>query len=140
MIGALHYGFAEHRPVVLSPEMVWLMIIQGFSLHIEQNAKDQRYNFVDFDGTKKIRIIGNEFLFQKGNEFSPWEEVIPKYTNELQKYISDSITNLFIHKFSNTTTHELTAFHICLLKSMSAYFNYEFYNILRHSVYFIKRQ
>ena len=30
-------AFAEHRPIVLSPDMVWMMIGQGFSHYVNEN-------------------------------------------------------------------------------------------------------
>ncbi|MBL7775710.1 MAG: DUF4419 domain-containing protein, partial [Saprospiraceae bacterium] len=34
---AVYRAYAEHRPLVLSPDMVWLTILQGFSTHVNLN-------------------------------------------------------------------------------------------------------
>ena len=34
LIGTVGQCFAEHRPLVLSPDMIWLTILQGFANHI----------------------------------------------------------------------------------------------------------
>ena len=35
---AMFEAYAHHRPVVLSPDMIWLLIAQGFAQHINKNA------------------------------------------------------------------------------------------------------
>src|SRR5579871_5756068 len=30
--------YAEHRPLILSPDMIWLLILQGVALHINADA------------------------------------------------------------------------------------------------------
>ena len=42
--------FAEHRPLVLSPDMIWLLISQTITRHVRRNAEVLRSKFVDFSG------------------------------------------------------------------------------------------
>ena len=37
----MYEAYASHRPFVLSPDMIWLLISQGFSHHI--NADPEKY-------------------------------------------------------------------------------------------------
>jgi hypothetical protein len=39
-------AYAGHRPVALSPDMIWLMICQGVAHHINANAEQLRPQFV----------------------------------------------------------------------------------------------
>src|ERR1035438_4269912 len=34
---AIQYSFNDHRPIVISPDMIWLLICQGFSIHLNKN-------------------------------------------------------------------------------------------------------
>src|SRR4029078_12923454 len=34
VIAALDLAFSDHRPLVLSPDMIWLLIAQGFANHV----------------------------------------------------------------------------------------------------------
>jgi hypothetical protein len=45
----IYHAYLEHRPVVLSPDAVWLLISQGFAQHVNANAEKLRRYFVDFD-------------------------------------------------------------------------------------------
>jgi len=54
-IYALHMGFRDHRPVVISPDMVWLMICQGFATHVDQHAEELRDKFVEHQGKLRLK-------------------------------------------------------------------------------------
>ncbi|MFT6486429.1 MAG: hypothetical protein ACJAWN_003167, partial [Neolewinella sp.] len=53
---AMHTAYAKHYGMTISPDMIWLLISQGFALHINQNAEQLRGKFVDFDGKKKLHV------------------------------------------------------------------------------------
>jgi len=36
----MYSAYAEHRPFVLSPDMIWLLISQGFSRHVNANSDE----------------------------------------------------------------------------------------------------
>ena len=42
VVAAVHRAFMEHRPLCLSPDMIWLMIIQGVANHINAHAEELR--------------------------------------------------------------------------------------------------
>jgi len=37
LITAIHFAHAQHRPLILSPDMVWFTLAQGFALHLHQH-------------------------------------------------------------------------------------------------------
>jgi len=55
----LYQAYSEHRPFVLSPDMLWLLICQAFSRTVNYNSKAFRPYLVDFD--KKETLKGNIF-------------------------------------------------------------------------------
>ena len=46
----MYQAYADHRPFVLSPDMIWLLISQGFARHINANQEAMRDYIVDFSG------------------------------------------------------------------------------------------
>ena len=42
VVAAVHRAFMDHRPLCLSPDMIWLMIIQGVANHINAHAEELR--------------------------------------------------------------------------------------------------
>src|SRR5262245_32545640 len=62
LIGALHHGFASHRPVSLSPDMIWLTLCQGFAQHINLNAERLRSQLVSHQDKLKLVVRRDEFM------------------------------------------------------------------------------
>ena len=60
----LYNAYAEHRPFILSPDIIWLLIIQGFSHHINFNSEKLKDKFVCID-EKLTLVIKNERLSLK---------------------------------------------------------------------------
>ena len=51
-----YQAYVNHCPIVLSPDIFWTLIIQGFTRHVLANSEKLRDKFVDFDGKKTICI------------------------------------------------------------------------------------
>jgi len=51
-IASVEFAYYEERPLVISPDMIWLLICQGFSQHIQQNSEKYRDKLVNFQGKK----------------------------------------------------------------------------------------
>jgi len=55
----MYAAYADHRPFTLSPDMVWLLISQGFANHVNNNSEEMRKVLVDFDGKLSL-IVRND--------------------------------------------------------------------------------
>ncbi|MBL8814505.1 MAG: DUF4419 domain-containing protein [Planctomyces sp.] len=126
LIATLHGGFATHRPVTLSPDIVWLTITQGFATHINQNAESLRRKFVSHDGQLTIKVRRDDFI--KGSPENPWPEVFSEFSQNIHDYIGDAY-DLIVADFSTTGPVERAASEVVLLDSMQTYFEYEVYTI-----------
>lgn len=118
---AVDLAFSQHRPLVISPDMIWLLICQGFSKHINQNPEKYRNVFVNHEGKKVLKI---KFNFPKGFFYNPWEEVFDFFSKEIKKEVKKNITDLIVQNFSTTSMIEKAAFDISLMESMERYFDY----------------
>lgn len=125
MVAALHYSFADHRPVVISPDMIWLLITQSFAIHIDQNPEKYRDLVVEFKGKKNIQVVRNDF--RKGKLDNPWQETFPVFSDSIKGHIGDSMHRALIPTFSTTGLAEKSAFEISLMDATSNYFEYDFY-------------
>ena len=122
-VAALHYSFADHRPVVISPDMIWLLINQSFAIHLKQNPEKYRDQLVDFTGKKTIQITRNDF--KKGKLNNPWHEVFLVFSESIKASIGDSLHNVLVPNFSTTGIAEKSAFEISFMDALSSYFDYE---------------
>jgi len=127
-VETLYLAYADHRPISISPDMIWLLICQGFSTHVNNNIEELRNKFVKFDGKKKLIVdtqpISQEF--KKGSTKSPWPLAFPVMSDSISKYVKFNIHNLYVQSFSTTTSVEKAAYEVALLDGMSGYFEYEY--------------
>ena len=73
--------FACHYPLGLSPDMIWLCIMQGLSIHVNKNAEKLKSKFVSHEG--KVEIVVRRDDFVKGQQNS-WQEVFSDFSAQIQ--------------------------------------------------------
>ncbi len=124
---AVHTAYAEHRPLSLSPDMIWLLICQGFTKHVDYHSEELRDRFVQFPDKKKIKINTEWFSldFHKGSQNNPWHLVFPAFADSINKYVGNNFSTLIVSEFSTTTLADKIAFEVTLMDAVSSYFDYE---------------
>lgn len=118
---AMVTAYAEHRPLVLSPDMIWLLILQGFASHIEANPEKMRPFFVDFQGQKTLEVFRN---WAKGNPDNPWENVFDEFGKKIAKETKGDLAANCAPRFTTTGIVEKAAFDISLMRAMDPFFDY----------------
>ncbi|MDR0473445.1 MAG: DUF4419 domain-containing protein [Treponema sp.] len=118
----IYHAYMDHRPVVLSPDVIWLLISQGFAQHINANAEKMRRHFVNFDG--KLTLIVRSPYITLENPDSPWETVFPEFTQKIAEHTGEALINVLSADFTTTTIVEKVASEITVMESMKAYFDY----------------
>jgi hypothetical protein len=121
VIVALQRGFMQHRPLCLSPDMIWLLICQGVAHHVNVHAETLRPRLVRHRGKAQIKVRRNDFI--KGSPENPWGEVIDEFSARLREHIGPT-HDLFVPRFSTTGPTERIAAEIVLLNAMQNYFEY----------------
>jgi hypothetical protein len=121
-VAALHYGFAQHRPVVISPDMIWLMILQGFSDHVQIHYDSLQTSIVNFIGKKKIEIRRDEFIL--GSLKNDWQSGIQEIISKINMDLKTDIKPLLNNQFSTTMPKDAVAFQITIMKALNQYFEY----------------
>ena len=123
LVQAFHNAYNDHRPLCLSPDMIWLLIAQGLANHINANAEQLRYKFVKHEGKVKIIVERDDFI--KGSPKNPWEEVFAKFSSEIRKHIGETTHDLLTPNFSTSGVVEKAASEIVLMDAMQSYFEYK---------------
>ena len=70
---ALYTAFAQHRSVTLSPDVIWLLISQGFSRYVNAHAEELRYLLVSHSGKKELVVFTERDLL---SEPADWPRLI----------------------------------------------------------------
>ena len=121
LIQALDESFTYHRPITLSPDLFWLLILQGFAQHINLYPSEYREQLV-INKEKKIIEIRKDILL---NDSSYWREVPGEVVEKFKTSLVDpSILDTLIPKFSTTTQNEEIVFSIGIMDTFSSYFEY----------------
>lgn len=127
VVAAVHLAFMDHRPLVLSPDIVWLMVAQGFANHVNANAEELRHQFVQHTGKINIIVERNDFI--KGSLENPWSEVFSEFSNSIRKHLGATTHDLLLPDFSTTGTVERAAAEVVLLDAMQSFFSYELHTL-----------
>lgn len=121
MIEAVHTAFAEHYPLVLSPDDVWLCLAQGFALHVEANAGALRSRFVRHEGPLTLKVQRDGFV--KGSPDNDWQGCFAEWSDAIAAHIGKK-RDLVVAAFSTTGPIERAASEIVLMSAMKSYFNF----------------
>jgi len=117
----MYQAYAEHRPFVLSPDMIWLLISQGFARHVNANPEKLREYFVDFSGKLTLIVNSNNDLLKDSTN---WEEIFPLFTAQIAEHTGESLINTLTSNFSTTTEIEKVASEITIMEAMEPYFEF----------------
>lgn len=120
---AVYRAYAEHRPLVLSPDMVWLTILQGFSTHVNLNAEALRHHFVQYKGKKVIEVKLDRHV-TLGSDDSDWEWVFAQFQKQIGEKTNPELAELAAGRFSGTNTDAGVAFDITLMAATRQYFDF----------------
>ena len=114
-------AYAEHRPLVLSPDMIWLNICQVFSHYANGNKEKLRDKFVFHDDKMNLVVQTNNDLM---SEDADWSGIMDDFIRQIGENTKDNIAETFVADFSTTGKVERIASGITLMDVMKAYFDY----------------
>jgi hypothetical protein len=119
LIDAVSLAFGEHRPLVLSPDCIWLTIEQGFAHHLTENAETLRHRLVKHQG--KGTLSANVFDLS----LKSFEGAIAEFSSQIRDASDTVLHETLICNFSTTTPTIRTASEVVLMDAYSSYFSYE---------------
>lgn len=117
----LSCAFNLHKPIVLKPDYLWLLICQGFAEHIKTNSLILKNKILKINQKAKIKIRRDDFV--KGEE-NPWEEAFPEFVEQLNKIVKGNLSENIVLEFTTSTINEKIAFEVAFMDSMSNFVEY----------------
>jgi len=118
-IFGMYQAYSEHRPFAISPDMIWLLICQGFSSHIKKNQKKG----VNFFPVQKKQLIATVFENPFKNP-NVWEETTAEFTKQIGSHIGEELIDVLRADFSTTGAAEKVASEITIMHTVNSYFEY----------------
>jgi hypothetical protein len=123
LLRAAHAAYDRHFPLVLSPDDVWLAIVQGFANHVNAHAERLRGRFVAHEGQKVLSVRRDGFV--KGRADNDWPGVFAEFSAQIASHVGEARRRMVVADFSTTTAASRAASEIVLMDAMKAYFGYE---------------
>ena len=114
-------AYANHQSVTLSPDMVWLVICQGFARYVNAHAEELRPKLVNHEGKMDLVIETDKDLM---TEEVDWPILINDFASQIDQHTKDNIAKTIVSDFSTTGSVERVASQITLMESVKSYFEY----------------
>ena len=126
----VYESFFKHYPLRLTPDIIWITILQGLVIHVNQNVEELRHKFVEFEGKETVTISRPEVcasaiqhaIDTHTNGTVPWEDTITEFVNKMKSRMKPEIHMLTDCDFSTTTPMDRIAKQVVAMELSLNYF------------------
>ena len=124
ILQGFYSAYENHLPIRLTPDIIWLLIVQGFSHHVNYNSKELREKFVNFEGKKKLEIIIPKYHSYKQMKSEDYAELFEKLTEKIKENVGEELINTIDFNFS--TSNEITKVvgYASIMSSLKKFFEF----------------
>ena len=114
-------AYADHHPLVLSPDIVWLIISQGFSRYVNAHAEEMRDLLVFHEGKMELVVNSNNDILSPSGD---WERLLNDFSTSIARNTKGELADLMIADFTTTGITERIASQVSLMDVVKKYFIY----------------
>lgn len=114
-------SYHGHVPLILSPEDIWLVVLQAVTKHIGLFPEDARKALVNFEGQKELVVVANHLA--KGDPANNWGSVFNQFSDQLETHLGKK-RDLFDYNGSTTGVIEKAAIQVQMMAALASYFRY----------------
>jgi hypothetical protein len=119
LLDTLYRAWNDHRPVVLSPDVVWLTLTGGLARHLQVHASEFRDRLVSHAGQEVLTAQRDDFV--AGSPDNDWPAVFAELSEAVRAVIG-SAHELIVAEFSTTGPVERAASEVMLMSALRPYF------------------
>lgn len=112
LLGAVTWAFAQHRPLTLSPDVIWLTVLQGVARHVRVHADLLRDRLAGHQGRELLTVV------------IPGAPVWPEVVAEFERMLPDTFGDAFTFDFTTSSAVDRLAGRVVLMDTWSPYFAY----------------
>lgn len=124
LIAAAALAFKLHYPLVLSPDMLWLTILQGLAQHVAKHAESLRSRFVAHQ--TRIELFVETNLAGMPATDAAMLSLTSAFITQIEERLVPDKRFLLKTEFTTTTDVERIAGSIVLMDTFQPYFDYAF--------------
>ena len=117
---AIFYAYHNHLALRLSPDDVWVAIMQAVSLHITNKSEELRDRFVNFKDQKTLTVVVNPWTGSSAN----WQQGFQGFSTLINENLIPEAQGLVKPKFSTTTPVSSAVCDVVIMDCFKNYFKY----------------
>ena len=114
-------AYVEHKSVTLSPDMMWLLISQGFARYVNAHSEELRSQLVYHEGKQDLMVMTKDDLLSGKAD---WGKLLNDFSKQIELHTKGEVAKTIAADFSTTTPVERIASQITLMESLKSYFDY----------------
>ena len=123
LIQGLIYAYNNHYPITVTPDMIWILILQGFSRFMEKYENLVRERFVNFTGKKDLKVERLDYSPQSATK-EVWDGIMKEFVEKIGKNVGQETIDNLECNFSTTSPAALVTSQVSIMSAMKQYFTY----------------
>lgn len=120
LINTINLCYGQHRPLVLSPDIIWMTIAQGVSTHINKNFVNLERNLFKRNKPKILKVRNDSLEYGEKH----WRDLITALADSTKKYTQDDMFSFMVPRFSTTSSEIHIAYQANVLYTYKKAFTY----------------
>ena len=125
ILQGFYSAYENHLPIRLTPDIIWLLIVQGFSQHVNFNSEYLRNRFVNFQNKKKLQLIILKYRSYKQMKPEDYENLFQNLTGQIKDYVGEELVDTLNFNFSTSNQITKIVGYTSIMSAMKKYFEYE---------------
>lgn len=120
LLKAVHLAFAGHHGLTLSPEVLYVAIVQGLSAHINMDPeKHRKAAGIAFEGK-----VGLKLDLRVHRQVRTWEDAFTHFSSEIGKWIPKDLEGELKPTFTTATPLSTAVTAMTIMDVYKGYFEY----------------
>ena len=124
LIQGLVLAYKNHYPITITPDMIWILVLQGFSRFMEKYENLVRERFVNFQGKKNLKIERLAYSPATATK-EVWDGIIKEFVEKIGKHVGQECIDNLECNFSTTSQVAQVTSQVAIMSAMKQYFNYK---------------
>lgn len=123
LIQGLILAYKNHYPITITPDMIWILIGQGFSRFMEKYYNLVRERFVNFTDKKDLkieRLCSSPYNATK----EVWDGIIEEFVQKIEQNVGKEVIDSLECNFSTTSQVSKITSQVTIMSAMKQYFIY----------------
>ena len=124
LVRGLMEAYENHYPITVSPDMILILFLQGYSRFMEKYSEKFRNQYVNFEGKKELTVKRVGITPEKATK-EDWQGIIKEFTGKLKESVGEEIISNLEANFTTTNSITLATSQLAIMSSMKQYFKYK---------------